>query len=161
MKSKSEAPELVINFIKKIEKQSGRIIKRVHADNGTEFTRAFDYVDSQGVETTTSTAYTPESNGLAERMNGILTSMIRSCILQSKLPQSYWNFALRHVIDCKNAVPHSKTKKAPYEVLFGKRNGNVRHFRTFGCKVSFKPTSRRSKTFAPIMEDGLNLYHEI
>ena len=78
MKSKEEASELLLNFINKLENQSGKVVKRVHADNGTEFIRAFTYLKGQGVEATTSTVHTPESNGLAERMNGVITNMVRS-----------------------------------------------------------------------------------
>ena len=116
MKNKGEASQLLLNFVTKFEKQSGHVINRVHADNGSEVSRAFEKLSATGVETTKTTTYTPESNGLVERTHGVLLSMIRSCLIQSKPPQPFWNFALRHVTECLNLVPHSTTGKVPYEV---------------------------------------------
>lgn len=90
MKSKEEASELSLNFIKRVETQSGKVIKHGHTDNGTEFARAFDYLNIQCEQKTISTAYSPESNGITERMKGLITNMIHSCIIQSKLSNSYW-----------------------------------------------------------------------
>lgn len=160
MKSKGEASQLLLNFIRKLEKQSGHTVKKVHTDNGTEITRALDYLDKQGVEVTTTTPYTPESNGLVERTHGVILSIVRSCLVQSKLDQSYWNYALRHATDCRNFVPHSKTGKTPYEIIFGQQSPNLRHMRPFGCRSEFRPNAKRIDVFGPRVQSGLNMFHE-
>ena len=148
------------NFIIWFEKQSGYSIKNVHGDNGSEFTRAFEALEKKGLETSTSTVYTPQSNGLVERTHSVLLASIRSCLHQSNLPQSYWNYALKHLTNCRNLVPHSVTKKTPFEVVFGNQSPDVRHIRPFGCKVHFRPPVKSIDTFAPRMENGINLCHE-
>lgn len=160
MKSKGEASELLLNFIKKFEKQSNRVVKKIHSDNGTEFSRAFDILKKDGLEITTSTAYTPESNGLVERTHGVLLSSIRSCLQKAKLPMTYWNYALRHVTDSRNVLPVSGTGKTPYEIVFGVPSPNVRHMRPFGCRVEFRPNVKRIEVFESRVQEGIHLFHE-
>lgn len=126
MKSKREASELLLNFIKRFEKQTGHTVTKVHGDNGTEFSRAYEFLDKEGVDISTSTSYTPESNGLVQRTHGVLLSMVRSCMIQSRLDKSYWNYALRHVTECRNLVPHISTGQAPYEVVYRQLSPNLR-----------------------------------
>lgn len=78
MKSKFEASELLHNFIRMFEKQSGHTMEKVHTDNGTEFTRALEYLGKEGVDISTTSPYTPESNGLVERTHGVILGMVRS-----------------------------------------------------------------------------------
>ena len=160
MKSKGEASELLINFVTRFERQSGKVIKKVHGDNGSEFSRAYESLSKKGVDITTSTVYTLESNGLVERTHSVLLSSVRSCIIQAKLPKSYWNYALRHVTDCRNVLPHSGTNKIPYEVVFGHQSNDVHHIRPFGCRVEFLPTTKKISPFSPRTDTGINLFHE-
>lgn len=160
MKRKSEASELLLNFVIRFEKQTGHTVKQIHGDNGTEFMRAFDSLRKKGVVVTTSAAYTPESNGLVERTHSVLLGSMRSCLIQSKLPNSYWNYVIRHVTDCRNFVPHSGTKKIPFEVVFGKPSTDVRHIRPFGCRVEFRPPVKKLRTFESRTDTGIHLFHE-
>ena len=160
MKSKGEASELLLNFIKRFEKQSNRVVRKIHSDNGTEFTRAFDILKKDGLEITTSTVYTPESNGLVERTHGLLLSSIRSCLQKAKLPTNYWNYALRHVTDSRNVLPVSGTGKRPFEIVFGGPSPNVRHMRPFGCRIEFRPNVKRIGVFDPRVQEGIHLFHE-
>ena len=67
MRSKSEASEIVLRFVKRFEKQSGYKVPAIRTDNGTEFSRAFTSLTDDGVICTTNTADISESNGLAEQ----------------------------------------------------------------------------------------------
>ena len=50
-----------------------------------------------------------------------------TCLVYSKLPQTNWNFAMCHIIDCKYAVPHRMTKRTPYEGRFRTQPRYFRH----------------------------------
>lgn len=86
MVPKEEASELVLNFDWKFERQTSHTIRKIHRDAGSEFCKAYKFLERQGVELSTSTVYTHQSNGLVKRMHGGMLQMIRSCLLQSKLP---------------------------------------------------------------------------
>lgn len=61
---------------------------------------------------TLTTGYTPESNGLAEQTHGPVLAMARTCLFETKLPLQYYNYAIQHVTDCKNVVPHTVTGRS-------------------------------------------------
>lgn len=116
-------------------------------------------MNTKEIEITTSTPYTPESNGLTERVHIVLISSLRSCLKQSKLPLPYWNYALRHVTNCQNLLPHSTTK-TPYEIVHGNTSLEIIHLTPFGCRVEFFTMTKNIGTFSPRTENGIDLYHE-
>lgn len=160
LRSKSEASDTLLRYIKRFEKQSGYTIAAVHADGGSEFTRAFEALDRDGVETSTTTTYTPESNGLAERTHGIILSMARTVLSQAAFPEKFWHYAVRHVTECRNHVRHSVTKSVPHITVFGTRSRELTHIRPFGCRVLYRPAVKQLSTFEPRVRDGVNLHHE-
>lgn len=160
IKSKGEAASEVLKFIRFFEKQSGRVVKKVHTDGGTEFLRSLSELERQGVDISTTVPYTPESNGLAERTHQTVVANARTCLHQAKLPLKFWNFAVSHVVDCRNYIRHDTTKKIPFEVVFGRRPRNVSHLRPFGCRMTFRPSVKKLDAFEPRAQNGICLYHQ-
>ena len=76
--------------------------------------------------------YTPELNGIAERVNRTMVEAALSMLIQANLPSYLWPFALKHAIHVRNRVPHSATGKTPYLVMTGHKP-SLKHFRVFGC----------------------------
>ena len=95
-----------------------------------------------------------------ERTHSVLLESVRSCLLDSKLPEIYWNYSLKHVTNCRNIVANKKTTKIPYEIVFGKPSPDLSHIKPFGCRVEFRPPVKKLKTFEPRSENGINLCHE-
>lgn len=83
MVTKGQASDQLLHFIKCFEKQSGHVIREVHADGGGESKRSKKWLEGQGVKCTLSTPYTPQSNGLAERAHGVVLSLARTCLHQA------------------------------------------------------------------------------
>lgn len=159
IRSKSDAAEEVLRFVKYFEKQTGHPVRKIHTDGGTEFRRALDRLDADGVQISVTTAHTPESNGLAERAHQTILSLARSCLYESKLPEKYWSYAIRHVADCRNFVS-GKKGMSPYGVLFGNPPPGLGHLRPFGCHMVCRPSGNKIGTFATRAIDGLCLCHE-
>lgn len=157
---KSEASEELLRFIKRFEKQSGHIIRAVHTDGGTEFNKALSFLDEQGVDTSITTAYTPQSNGLAERYHGIITSSARACLIQSKIPESFWNYAIRHVANCRNAVRLEAKNQIPYQAVFKRSTPYTKYLRPFGCRVLHQPVKNKLSTFASRANNSICLGHD-
>ncbi|KAE9278534.1 hypothetical protein PR003_g28491, partial [Phytophthora rubi] len=82
MKKKAEVLEKFKMFKAGMENATGRKIKRIRSDNGGEYTgRLFkEYLSKQGIRHEKTVPYTPQQNGLAERMNRSLVEMAR-CML--------------------------------------------------------------------------------
>jgi transposase InsO family protein len=65
------------------EKQFEWTIKCFHSDNRGEYTPVEKYAKQAGISVTRSAPYTPQPNGVAERMNRTLIESVRSTLLHS------------------------------------------------------------------------------
>ena len=71
-------------------------VKWICSDGGTKYVnKAFwDQLKTDGTLHETSAPYTPEQNGLAERMNQTLSTLANTMLEKSKLPKSFWANAM-------------------------------------------------------------------
>ena len=78
LKQKSEVAGAVKATIRMLENQSGKRLKAVRTDNGTEYVNSEleAYFSSKGVLHNTTAPYTPEQNGVAERSNRTLMERV-------------------------------------------------------------------------------------
>ncbi|SGY26804.1 BQ5605_C018g08797 [Microbotryum silenes-dioicae] len=147
-KSAEEVTRVWIAFRQGVEKMTGRKIKRVRTDNGTEFTNKLIGADfqSQGILHETSAPYTPQQNGAVERFNGSLMAIVCAVLAASKLSWKYWSYALAYATFVANRILRAKLEgKTAYEVFYGKKP-KVSHFRPFGSTMYAQvPKSKQSK----------------
>jgi hypothetical protein len=80
---------------------------------------------------TRSAPYTSQSNGLSEHMNRTLIEPVRTTLLHSGLPKSFWAEALANAVAVKNRIPRDEGKSA-YESLTGTKP-HIERFKPFGC----------------------------
>jgi hypothetical protein len=79
------------------------------------------------------TPYTPQQNGVAERMNGTLMKKSRSMLNGVGLGQELWPEAVGTTCYLVNRSPSSTLDdKNPNEVWSGKKP-SLQHLRVFGC----------------------------
>lgn len=77
--------------------------------------------------------YTPEQNGLAEKLNRTLVERTRSLLLQSNLSKEMWGEAVLTAAYFGNRLPtHANIKKTPIELWTGSKP-NLNNIRIFGC----------------------------
>lgn len=76
-------------------------LKYLRTDNGPEFlSKEFtDFWKEKGISIHRTVKYTPQQNGLAERMNKSLLENARCMLLNPRLPKSFWG-----QVDC--FLPH-------------------------------------------------------
>ncbi|SGY58053.1 BQ5605_C006g04336 [Microbotryum silenes-dioicae] len=105
-----EVTRVWIAFRQGVEKMTGRKIKRVRTNNGTEFTNKLIGADfqSQGILHETSAPYTPQQNGTVERFNGSLMAIVRAVLAASKLSWKYWLYTLAYATFVANRILHAK-----------------------------------------------------
>ena len=86
IKRKSEVPAVTKEVINFLEKQSGNDLMKLRSDNGTEYINKElqEYLASKGVQHQTTTRYTPEQNGAAERLNRTLMERVCAMLSDSK-----------------------------------------------------------------------------
>nr|GFB22830.1 putative ribonuclease H-like domain-containing protein [Tanacetum cinerariifolium] len=80
LRTKDETLEVIKNFLKKIYVRLQAPVIIVRTDNGTEFKTQVlnEYFDSVGITHETSTAKTPQQNGVVERRNRTLVEAART-----------------------------------------------------------------------------------
>lgn len=143
---KGNAANELIKLIKQKENETGMKLKALRSDNGGEFVgnSLREWLENRGIKHEFSPAWTPQCNGLVERMNRSIIEMTRSIINDCKIPMDFWGEAVCAAAHIKNRVRTSVHGRTPYEVWF-KRRANIKYMRRFGCVayVLIKGVSKR------------------
>ena len=131
-KSKSEVTKLVQNFLIMIENQYQCKVKIVRTDNGPEFSMS-EFYSNKGIEHQTSCVETPQQNGRVERKHQHILNVGRALLFQSKLPKSFWSYAVLHATYLINRIPSPLLQnKSPFFLRFG-NEPDLNELRVFGC----------------------------
>lgn len=148
LKNKSNVKEIFQMYKNEMENHLERKIKILRTDNGLEYlnNQMFKYLTDLGIKHQTTVPYTPEQNGLAERMNRTLVERARCMLYDAGLSKQYWAEAVEaaaHIINrCPSRVIGHMT---PMEKLTGNKP-NISHLRIFGCKAMVHtPKEKRLK----------------
>ncbi|GJZ48510.1 retrovirus-related pol polyprotein from transposon TNT 1-94 [Tanacetum coccineum] len=90
--SKDEAPDFIIKFLKMIQVRLNATVRNIRADNGTEFVNQtlHSYYKSVGISHETSTARTPQQNGVVERRNRTLVEVAQTMLIYVKALLFLW-----------------------------------------------------------------------
>jgi transposase InsO family protein len=148
MPKKSDAAELLLKCIDQYENYTGNRVNIVQSDNGGEFTSTFlrKKLAIKGIRLQTTVAYTPEQNGIAERMNRTLMDRARTMLINAGLNTKYWQFAMRASTHLTNRLPtNANDRRSPFEVWTGSKP-DIQHLRVFGCRAySHIPDQKRYK----------------
>ena len=90
------------------------------SDNGQQFTSKMmaDLMNFLGTTQRTSTPYHPQANGLCERFNGTLKSMIEKVTQENPTD---WDAVIPYLLFAYREVPQSSTGYAPFELMLGRK----------------------------------------
>ena len=93
--------------------------KEMLSNRGTQFTSGMMKQVSRLVSTKQlfTTPYNPHCNGLCERINGVLKSMLKK--MCQKRPKD-WDRYLPAILFAYREVPQSSTRFSPFELLYGR-----------------------------------------
>ena len=148
LRTKNEALNAFIEYKNKEENNPNNKRIRVYAtDNGTEFinNKFKTYLINHGISHQLSPTYTPESNGLAERINRTILNKVRALLFNANLPSSFWGEAVITATYLYNRTPHAKINyKTPFEVKYNKKP-NITNIRTFGSLCFYKLKNNKVK----------------
>ncbi len=174
MRKKSEAFEYFRKFKAYAEKHTREqvaalnIIRRSHrsyeevttirTDNGGEYlSNDFkSFLQQHGINHQLTIAYTPQQNGVAERMNRTLLDLVRSMLSSRQVGKKFWAEALATAVYVRNrvtsrALPINTT---PYHHWMGKVP-NLSHFRVFGSKCWYVVPRKNVRKLDPRSNEGM------
>ena len=129
------------------ERETGEKIQNFRSDNAGEYEKLAEIWSPKGVEFEFTTPYTPEQNGLSERLNRTITEAVRCMLFDAQLPTEFWGEAAKTAAYLQNCLPLGDKwgAKTPYELYKGFKP-SVKHIRPFGCVVhTHIPKERRAK----------------
>ncbi|KAG2758737.1 hypothetical protein Pcac1_g29155 [Phytophthora cactorum] len=92
LRNKSEVADKFAEFVAMAETQTGKRVKNPPSDNGGEYTSGAmaKFCKDRGIEQKFTPPYTPQLNGVAERMNRTLVECARCMLEHAGLSKSYW-----------------------------------------------------------------------
>jgi len=143
-KTKIPPLDIIATFLK----QQGKPdlpCKTIRTDKGGElwYSQAFRQVFLQaGYILEPTAAGAPSQNGLAERPNLTLSTMVRCLLHSAALGPEYWSFAVLHAVYLKNRLPHSAMGATPYLLYTGSRP-SAKELRIFGSHIISKQPGKR------------------
>ncbi|KAG7598335.1 Reverse transcriptase RNA-dependent DNA polymerase [Arabidopsis suecica] len=147
LKTKDEAFEKFEEWVNLVENQSEKKVKTLRTDNGLEFcNRQFDtYCGSKGIQRDKTCAYTPQQNGVAERMNRTIMERVRCMLSDSGLPKRFWAEATHTAVILINKtpataldfeIPDKKWFEKPPVYSYLRRYGSVAYVHTDEGKLN-------------------------
>ena len=148
IQNKSEVLDKFQEFVQLTENLMGYRVKALRSDNAQEYkSMAFmQYCKEKGIRKDNTIPYTPEHNGVAERMNRTIMETARSMLYHAHLPLNFWAEAVSTAIYLRNRSPTSYLNDmTPYEAWF-KERPNVSNIKVYGCKAYVHvPDQKRRK----------------
>jgi hypothetical protein len=151
---KSEAFKHLKHLVEVVFKAARVELRHYHSDGAGELTskETTDYLQrTVGATISTSEAYTPQRNAIAERKFRTLGEMAKAMLYDSSLPKNFWGYAYLNATYLRNRIPITTCDgitKTPYELWTG-QTPNIRHLRRWGCKCyAHVPKAKRAKDFS-------------
>nr|GEU51068.1 retrovirus-related Pol polyprotein from transposon TNT 1-94 [Tanacetum cinerariifolium] len=134
LRSKDETPEVLINFLRLVQRGLHAQVRIVRTDKGTEFLNKtlHVYFASEGILHQTAVARTPEQNGVVERWNRTLVKAARTMLSTAKVHLFFWAEAIATACFTQNhSLVISRHEKTPYHII-NDRKPSVKFFHIFG-----------------------------
>jgi transposase InsO family protein len=159
--TKDQLPLRLIDTLKAMQTQTGKKVKRLHTDGGSEFINEAvkAYCRGAGIELHYSPAGTPQLNGMAERTVRLVKEGGRTLLAHAGLTKEYWLQAVKHFVYVWNRIKVSDgTGMTPYEAVYGKKP-TARYLGVFGCDVWVLVRGKR-QTWDDKAEAGVYLGHD-
>jgi hypothetical protein len=91
------------------------------------------FCNENGIYKQLTVPYTPQQNGVAERKNRTIMNMVRSMLLEKRIPKSFWLEVLNWAVHMLNRSPTLAVKNRTPAEAWNDIKPSVAHFRVFGC----------------------------
>ena len=147
LKAKDEVACKTVAHLRRVERQTGMPVKILRTDNGTEYVnkKLIGFFDETGILHQKSNAYTPQQNGVAERMNRTLVEKAKCLMFDADLPKCYWAEAMKMASLLINVTVTSSHDDVPCRRYYGVVP-DISKLKLFGSSVMVHvPSVKRGK----------------
>lgn len=157
LKTKDEVYEKFLEFKAMTERQTGRKLKRLRSDNGLEFCnrKMQEECKRLGIIHEKTNYYSPQMNGVAERLNRSLMDMVNTMLVSSNLPKQLWGEAISTASYIKNRILHSSINDAVPQTRWNNRIQSIRHLKIFGSVAYVHIPKQKRNKLEPKAERGI------
>nr|GEU78987.1 retrovirus-related Pol polyprotein from transposon TNT 1-94 [Tanacetum cinerariifolium] len=134
LRSKDETPEVLIDFLRLVQRGLHAQVRVVRTDKGTNFLNQtlHAYFASEGILHQMSVSRTPEQNGVVKRRNRTLVEAARTMLSAAKVPLLFWAEAIATACFTQNrSLVIPRNEKTPYHII-NDRKPLVKLFHIFG-----------------------------
>nr|GEU28904.1 retrovirus-related Pol polyprotein from transposon TNT 1-94 [Tanacetum cinerariifolium] len=134
LRSKDETPEVLIDFLRLVQRGLHAQVRIVRTDKGTDFSNKtlHAYFVAEGILHQTSVARTPEQNDVVKRWNRTLVEATRTMLSAAKFPLFFWADAIATACFTENrSLVIPRHDKIPYHII-NDRKPLVKFFHIFG-----------------------------
>ncbi|KAI3769445.1 hypothetical protein L6452_00547 [Arctium lappa] len=156
---KSDTPEQLIAFVKKMEVLNNLTVRSIRSDHGTEFKSSSlnNFFENKGISHNFSSVRTPQQNGVAERRNRTIIEAARSMLNDSHLPTQFWAEAVNTAcFTQKRSLIVKGFGKTAYELFHG-RKPSISFLHIFGFQCFILNNKDQLGKFDPKADDGIFL----
>ena len=133
-------------------------LKVLRSDKGGEYLsyRFKEFLLENGIKHELTVVYTPQQNGVAERMNRTLLNLVPSMLHHHNIPKKFWAEALSTAVNVRNrvtsrALPQNVT---PHHLWHGSKP-DLSHMRVFGSKCWYVTPSIMLKKLDPRSQEAM------
>nr|GEY66899.1 Gag-Pol polyprotein [Tanacetum cinerariifolium] len=134
LRFKDETPEVLIDFLRLVQRGLQAQVRVVRSDKGSEFLNQtlHAYFAAEGIQHQMSVARTPEQNGVVERRNHTLVEAARTMLSAAKVPLFFWAEVIATSCFTQNrSLVIPRHEKTPYHII-NDRKSSVKFFYIFG-----------------------------
>nr|GFA86552.1 hypothetical protein [Tanacetum cinerariifolium] len=138
LRSKDETPEVLIDFLRLVQRGLQAQVRVVRTDKGTEFLNQtlHAYFAAEGILHQTSVARTPEQNDVVERQNRTLVDAARTMLSATKVPLFFWAESIATACFTQNHGENlDKKKEKGDECIFVGYSTQSRAYRVFNKRT--------------------------
>ena len=152
--NKGQSLQYIEALIKDVKRDTGRDIKTIRSDCGTEFLNqnVRSLFEKLNIALLPGVAHCHQQNGYIERDMRTVGGRANACLHDGKYPKGLWAEAAAYSVYSLNIVPIKGLKwQTPFELWFGKKP-RLTHLAPFGCKA-FKRVNVYRRKFESKAED--------
>ena len=145
-KTASEVSEAFKRFQARMERRTGKKIKTVLVDGGTEFDGDFvSHCENSGIIKQRGAPYRHHVPPQGEKAHEVINTGAKPLLLASNLPRKYYSLAQAFKTYVHNRTVHSGHLITPYEYIYGVKP-EISNFHQFGCICyAYIPAEKRRK----------------
>jgi len=130
--ARSNATNIFKDWQAQAEAQSGQKVMAIRSDNAPELKKLLWCIKGHGGTMKPAVPYTPEQNGVAERINRTIIEKSKAMLIDSRLPRNLWPEVVQTAVYIHNRIPPRGQEETPEERWTGTKP-DVAHLQAFGC----------------------------